>query len=306
MRNLLFPALLASLMMLGACKPKDPNAGNNVPPKDSIAAPTAAVPVFASPESALWDGEFLYISNVGTKLEPGTKDGDGYIMRLNADGTEWLDSAAFNAIALDAPKGMAVVGKTLYVADIDRLVAIDLKKVSTSWTLDFKRFGTSFLNDICVRDDSTLYVSATDINTIFQVDLIAQNFVPLKPKGLNGPNGLLYQSEGGKILCAEYGSDEAPGRLVQIDARNLKVTPLHPHTGGLDGLAMLRSGELVFTDWGTKSIHKLDLRSNTLSRIATDSIMGPADIGYNTATNRLCVPHMMENKISILDGEALK
>lgn len=230
------------------------------------------------------------------------KDGDGYILRLNAAGTEWLDSAAFSQIRLDAPKGMAIVHKTLYVADIDRLVAINLTAPDTLFSIDFSRFATQFLNDVALKNDSTLYVGATDINTIFEVDLIGRSFVPLKIKGLNGPNGLLYNSEEDKLYCVEYGSEKAKGRIVRIDPNTGKLEVLHKHEGGLDGLVRLRNGDLAFTDWDTKSVHRLDLRSGELTTLSTDSIMGPADIAYSPAEARLWIPRMMENKLTVLEN----
>jgi len=74
---------------------------------------------FANPEAVLVsdDGSFLYVSD--TNGGPAETNGLGYIARV---GTmveqEW-------ATGLDAPKGMLEAGNTLYVTDIDRLVAID-------------------------------------------------------------------------------------------------------------------------------------------------------------------------------------
>ena len=76
-----------------------------------------------APESALLDEArgVLYVSNVNGN--PTDKDGNGYISKLSPDGTvtqaEWVTG-------LDAPKGLALHDSTLYVSDIDKLVAIDV------------------------------------------------------------------------------------------------------------------------------------------------------------------------------------
>lgn len=64
------------------------------------------------------DGRFIYVSN-----GPGTaKDGNGFISRVSTSGEmlqrEW-------ATGLNAPKGIFLVGGTLYAADIDEVLAIN-------------------------------------------------------------------------------------------------------------------------------------------------------------------------------------
>lgn len=298
--------LLCAAALVWGCKPSTP-ATTDTPPQDSVpVAPRVVIPHFASPEGAAWDGTHLYISNVGPQLDPMKKDGDGFILRLNAEGTAVQDSALFAALKFDAPKGMAVLNGFLYVTDIDRIVRIDLATVQQADVIDMSATGAQFLNDLVIKDDSTLLVSATDQNAIYEVDFIRHEYKKLPIKGLNGPNGLYYESEEGKIYCAEYGSEEGEGRLLAIDARGGQTRVLHSHRGGLDGLVRLRNGNLVFSDWNSKSLHQLDLRSNTLTRFALDSIQGPADLGYSPAEDRLWIPCMMENRLQVIENAQTK
>ena len=298
--------LLCAAALVWGCKPSTP-ATTDTPPQDSVpVAPRVVIPHFASPEGAAWDGTHLYISNVGPQLDPMKKDGDGFILRLNAEGTAVQDSALFAALKFDAPKGMAVLNGFLYVTDIDRIVRIDLATVQQADVIDMSATGAQFLNDLVIKDDSTLLVSATDQNAIYEVDFIRHEYKKLPIKGLNGPNGLHYESEEGKIYCAEYGSEEGEGRLLAIDARGGQTRVLHTHRGGLDGLVRLRNGNLVFSDWNSKSLHQLDLRSNTLTRFALDSIQGPADLGYSPAEDRLWIPCMMENRLQVIENAQTK
>ena len=70
----------------------------------------------ANPESITSDGKYLYVSNIGNKLDPSAKDGDGFISKLSLDGKviehSWADTK------LNAPKGTAVIRGVLYVTDI--------------------------------------------------------------------------------------------------------------------------------------------------------------------------------------------
>lgn len=297
--------MLAALLWMG-CGPQSGggnDGGGDTTKTDSVAPPTTVTPEYNSPEGVASDGEFIYVSNVGVKLEPSAKDGDGRIMKLDKDATNWIDKDKWAAIRFDAPKGMAIIGKSLYVTDIDRLVCIDLKKTEQFYVYDFSRQGTQFLNDVAVMDDSTLLVSATDINTIFKVNLKDQTFDRMKTGELNGPNGLLHNSEDGKVYCVEYGSDKKPkGRVLAIDARSGAIRVLGTYTGGLDGLALTGDGSLLFSDWGSAHLEKMNISNGTVTEVAGDSIQGPADFYYDLATKRTYLPHMMENKLSIIEG----
>src|SRR5690349_3801085 len=79
--------------------------------------------VFTTVESTLYDpsGNIIYTSNI--EGDASKKDGKGSIGKLKPDGTvinaRWVNG-------LNAPKGMALLGGKLYVADIDELVEINL------------------------------------------------------------------------------------------------------------------------------------------------------------------------------------
>ena len=89
------------------------------PPRPAAAA---VEPGLRQPESALWDsaGGVWLVSNVSGS--PLARDDDGFISRLDVMGRpvlwRWIDGAD-TAVALNAPKGMAIKGDTLFVADID-------------------------------------------------------------------------------------------------------------------------------------------------------------------------------------------
>ena len=76
------------------------------------------------PDSAVYNARsrILYVSNINGG--PMDKDGNGFISKLSLNGkvieTHWVTG-------LNGPKGMVLHGGRLYVADIDRLVAIRVK-----------------------------------------------------------------------------------------------------------------------------------------------------------------------------------
>src|SRR5215831_227134 len=78
---------------------------------------------FNAPESVLYDpqADIYLVSNInGTPL---AKDNNGFISRVSPDSgkvvqLKWIAGGA-NGVTLNAPKGMGIVGDTLFVADID-------------------------------------------------------------------------------------------------------------------------------------------------------------------------------------------
>ena len=95
------------------------------------------------PESAVYNAtrRIFYVSNING--DPVDKDGNGFISKLSADGevvkTHWVTG-------LDGPKGMVLHGGRLYVSDIDRLVAIQVKtgRIVGSYLAP----AAQFLNDV--------------------------------------------------------------------------------------------------------------------------------------------------------------
>ena len=76
-----------------------------------------------TPESVYLDegSGYLYVSQINGN--PGEKDGNGRISKLGLDGSvvtaDWVTG-------LNAPKGLRSFAGTLWVADIDEVLAIDI------------------------------------------------------------------------------------------------------------------------------------------------------------------------------------
>ena len=118
------------------------------------------------PEAVRWDPDQKLWFVEQRERQSGGKDNNGYISRLNADGS--VDSLKFiaggrNKATLNAPKGLALVGDTLWVADIDAVRGFNRK--SGAVVANIRVPGAKFLNDIAVGPDG-IYV--TDTGVIFR------------------------------------------------------------------------------------------------------------------------------------------
>src|SRR5690606_122248 len=101
---------------------------------------------------------------------PAEKDGNGYISRVRPDGSveapRWIDGEA-EGVRLSAPKGMALKGDTLFVADIDSVRAFS-RQTGEAWG-GVGVENASFLNDLAVGD-GVLYVTDMGVDASFAPD----------------------------------------------------------------------------------------------------------------------------------------
>lgn len=289
---------------------------------------SAEVKGFASPESVAWDGSHYYVSNVGKDLKPTAKDGDGFISRMDATG----GNLELNFIdKLNAPKGILVVGKTLYVCDIDVLLGFDLASKEKTLEVSFAKEGVLFLNDVCAAGPGKLLVTATDKNQVYVVDTehkTATNIV--FDKAPNGPNGVLFlqTEDDAHLLLAEWGGDNKPnGNLMscELDMTTLKAAnePAPENfpvkDGYLDGIAIMNDENgnpqsVLFTDWvAFKPEGRLYWLGGAGGRPALAALQipqgpvgGPADFFFEPKSRVIALPCMLEGRVLLLKVEPSK
>lgn len=264
---------------------------------------TLTVDGFSSPESMIVNKSDLYITNVGKELKPTLKDGDGFVSKLTLDGK--VENLNFIS-GLNAPKGMGIIGNTLYIADIDTLKGFDLKTKKEVFSLVFK--GVNFLNDITVKDSNTLFISASDVGAIYEVNVSNKTYEKLMD--FTTANGLFY--EDGILYAAELGSSaktmfDGKGKLYKIDLENNnKLTRLASFEGVLDGVYKV-GNKVYVSDWGkskkTGIVRVYDLKTKKESILKLEAFMGAADFWIDEKSNKLYLPQMIGGKISIIELE---
>lgn len=251
---------------------------------------------FSVPESVLHDGErgVLYVSNIAG--EPTEKNGAGFLSRVSPDGEmlerEWVTG-------LDAPKGLARDGGTLWVSDIDRLMSVDIESgaITGSWVAE----GAVFLNDTAVADDGRVFVSdmLTDAIYVLEGDALG---VWLRDGELQNPNGL--KVEDGALIVAAWGRDMQDdfttltgGHLLSVDLASKAIAPLGSGApiGNLDGLERDGAGAWLVTDWIEGGL--LHIRPDGSHDVLIDLDMGSADLGFDPETGTAFVPMMLNDRV---------
>ena len=264
-------------------------------------ATTVTVEGFSSPESTIVNKSDLYVSNVGKELKPTLKDGDGFISKLDINGKikelHFIDG-------LDAPKGMGIIGNTLFVADINTLRGFDLQTKKEVFNVVFE--GVNFLNDITVKDSNTLFIGASDTSAIYEVNISNKSYKKLMD--FTVANGLFY--EDGILYAAQLGSTtqnmfDGKGKLFKIDLKdNNKLTQLGTFEGVLDGVTKV-GNKVYVSDWGnakkTGIIRVYDLKTKKESVLEAELFMGAADFWIDEKSKKIFMPQMIGSKVTIFD-----
>jgi DNA-binding beta-propeller fold protein YncE len=252
--------------------------------------------VFRQPESAVFDpGEgYIYISNVDGAA--GDKDGKGFISRLTTDGKveqlEWLTG-------LHAPKGMAIVGDRLYVADIDALVEIDIPSAAVARR--YEAAGAKFLNDVTADAQGAVYVSDMMTDTIHRLQQ-GRFEVWLQGPALQGPNGLL--ADGDRLLLGTWGvmvdgfKTDVPGHVKVISLKDRSIADLGSDKpiGNMDGIELLPGGMVLATDWMNGAL--LTVAPDGKVTRLLDLNQGSADHDYLAAEQLAVVPMMNDGIVT--------
>ena len=275
-------------------------------PTPGVAVP-ARLTGFVTPESALHDEarDVYWVSNIGAGGPLG-HDGDGFLSRVHPDGrVEAGVIGPQHGAHLDAPKGMALVGDTLYVADIDRVRAFDADTGAPTGEIAIA--GAEFLNDVAAAPDGTLYVSDTgaDANltptghdAVYRIRPGAAPERWLSGATLGNPNGLAVTADA--VWLVTFGSGELIELALDGTIRARHAAP--QGQGSLDGIEPLADGRFLITSWAAKAI-LIATRDGEFA-IERDGVESPADLGLDRSRGRVLLPLMNANTVLIDDVHA--
>ena len=266
----------------------------------------AKEPDFKTPESMLWDpdADVYLVSNIQGK--PGDLDKNGFISKVSPDGKilelKWIDGTKKGA-DLSAPKGMALVGDTLYVADINTVRKFDRKTGKPKGKIAI--LASVFLNDLSLSPDGkSLYVSdsalkvdakgitGTGDDAIFVIDVKNGSWKPLiKNKDLKGPNGLLADTDGVWVVTM------LANELYHVNTKGVKGPSTMLPKGGLDGIVKLPDGSLLISSWEAQAIFR-GLPGVEFKEFLTNA-PSPADIGFDSNRSNVLIPNFGGSAIDI-------
>jgi sugar lactone lactonase YvrE len=283
-----------------APQPAPAASASSAPPSKATPALSLHDAGFSTPESVLYDAknDVYLVSNINGS--PSAADNNGFISRVAPDGSKvelkWIE-AGKNGVKLDAPKGSAITGGVLYVADITRLRTFDAETGKPKG--DIALAGCSFANDVAAGPDGKVYVSDSGIKIDDKgvtptksdaVYVVEKGKAKTLAKGeeLGHPNGLLWAND--KLWVVTTGS----GEIYSLDNAGKKDNAQKLPKGSLDGIVSL-DDTLLVSSWDAQGIYRGKAGGGW--ELVLSDLKAPADIGYDTKRSRVLVPRFQDNAI---------
>jgi sugar lactone lactonase YvrE len=303
------------LALTGCSSGEKASADSATATTTDTAAAAAAPAMFASagatdsmktPESVRYDADLdaYFVSNINGN--PSAKDGNGFIAQVDAANTssvKMLVQGGRNGATLNAPKGMAVVGDTLWVADIDAVRAFNKRTGAVIANVDLRPMKATFLNDVVAGPDGAIYITDSGIkfddkggmthpgqDQIFKIVGRKASAAIKSDSALKSPNGIAWDGANGRFVLGPF-ADKVVSGWKDGDAT---VTPIATGPGGYDGVEVLSDGRILVTSWADSSVQVI---ANGAFRKVVGNVDGPADIGVDTKRNVLAVPRFNVGRV---------
>src|SRR5579884_1012376 len=266
MRHLSMALAVAATATLACTKSEStadtskPAAAANATDHATPAAKLGEAPGMKTPESVRYDPErdVYYVSNINGN--PSQHDNNGFIVVLRADSTSappaMLVQGGKNGVTLDAPKGLALTGDTLWVADINHVRAFDRKTGAKLADIDLTPQRATFLNDVAIGGDGAVYVTDTGISfdasgnqshtgqdQIFKIQ--GGRATVVATDSLYAPNGITWDKANGRFILGPFA-----GKAVQSwKPGDKQPTPIVDGPGQYDGVEVLADGRILVSSW---------------------------------------------------------
>jgi hypothetical protein len=237
------------------------------------------------PESVIYDAvnKAIYAANIDGK--PWDKDGAGSIAKISTSGkvenVEWIKG-------FDAPKGMGIYKNKLYVADVSKIVIVDIATAKIEKSIEVE--GAENLNDITIDGKGNVYISDTAKKKIFiltdgKVTVWRENSEWVRP------NGLLALPKSVKFI------DMGSGNFYDIpyDDQEPKIIAKGVPSG--DGIVEIGKDEFLISNWNGEVNY---VKDGVVEKVldTKEAKFNAADIWYIPSEKLVLVPTFFGNTVA--------
>jgi hypothetical protein len=250
---------------------------------------------FQGPESASYNPatDSFFVTNAGA-FGPAN---DGYISIVNPDGSTaerfWVQGSDEKPLA--TPLGSAIHNGALYVCDGQRIRVFDLETAAQTSEMTIE--GATFLNDLAIAANGTIYVSNTGMGAdavVYRIttDGAVSRFV--SGEAIQQPNGVDLDTDGNVVVV---GLGFSSVQVFSAADASLLATYELPVSGN-DGLIALEDGFIVssVTEGRVMEVDKATKAVTTLA----EGVASAASIAWDPARDAVVVPQLQNQSVTFI------
>ena len=253
-------------------------------------------------------GKEYFISSVNG--DPETADNNGFITKLDATGKmvnlKFIQGGT-DGITLNAPKGMALVEQTLYVADLDTLRVFDAVSGKTVGSISVAASPgetPARLTDVAYDGVGLLYLSDQHANRIYRVELASRKVTLLvSDPALAGPAGLAVHPKSGQLIAVSWDK----GKIFAITPDG-SVSELFSNGffssrfTNLRGVDFDRWGNMYVSAFTTGKVWRMTWDKRF--QVIAEYLPSPGDLGIDRTNNLILVPYELAHAAEMNGLEA--
>jgi sugar lactone lactonase YvrE len=249
---------------------------------------------FQVPESAAYDPltHRYFISNFG----------DGNIIQIDSTGRK----SCFQT-GLSKSLGMVMRDSTLFVVTNLKMVK-GFNVLNGTQTFKIQIHEAVFLNDITHDDAGNLYVTDSNGDAVYQINIADKTYSLLVKTETDNPNGIVYDKSNNRLVLCHF-REKAAIDEIKLDDHKL-TTILKTGLDNLDGLGLDASGNFYVSSWGAGSfstgfqksgtVYQYDNQFKMKPKVVSTGHHGPADIFCNKDRHELVIPLFLENDVKFI------
>ncbi len=248
-----------------------------------------------------------FISSVNG--EETARDNNGFISKVKEDGTvvslKFIEGGK-HGHTLHAPKGLAIVNSTLYVADLDQLKGFDTVSGKLLITVPLgsgtspQAGAASQLIDVAHDGKNLLYVSDRTRHAIYRIDVAKDHQVSvlIQDQALAGPSGLAIHPKGDRLVVVSW--DKGKILEVRFDGSHTELVSngfFSSRFGNLSGIDFDRFGNMYVSDFTRGKIWRM--RPDQKFQVIAEYLPSPADIAIDRDSHVILVPYLYGNAAEV-------
>lgn len=251
-------------------------------------------------ESISYDAERDLYVVVNAGMPQNVVQNDGYVTLVNPDGTvhtlKWI-GVNRNGLTLNHPLGSYIRNGRLYVADIDVVRWFDMKTGAPMDSVTVP--GATWLNDIEVAEDGTIYATQTgtqeaDSWKLYKITPDGKTSTLVTGAPLARPNGVAFDPKGNVVVVNMNSTD-----IVTFSPDGKVLSTVQSADDGNDGIVVMPDGTMYVSSVTKGTVSRI--RPGQAAERIASGIPSAASMTYDPKRNRLVIPMNDWNAITFVE-----